>query len=82
MLDNNITFVATDAHKLVKYNMSNINIGFENSFILPKKLALTLKNILVHTDELIEINFDDKNISFYCQPLGCLLICRPSTDAQ
>ena len=74
MFDNNITFVATDAHKLVKYNMSNINIGFENSFILPKKPALTLKNILVRTDELIEISFDDKNISFRMPEYE--MICR------
>jgi DNA polymerase-3 subunit beta len=60
----NITFVATDAHKLVKYNASGISNGFEGSFILPKKPAQTLKNILVKSDDRIKISFDEKNIVF------------------
>lgn len=74
MFDNHITFVATDAHKLVKYDISEVNIGFENSFILPKKPALTLKNILVRTDEQIQINFDEKNIAFRMPEYE--MICR------
>lgn len=64
MFDDNITFVATDAHKLVRFNVKNINIGFTNSFILPKKPALMLKNILGKTDEVLKISFDEKNVSF------------------
>ncbi len=74
MFDNNITFVATDAHKLVKYNIKNINIGFENSFILPKKPALTLKNVLVKTDEKITVSFDEKNVAFIMPEYE--MICR------
>lgn len=60
-----VTFVATDAHKLVKISM-NSALGVEGpcSFILPKKPALLLKNILAKQDEQIEISFDKKNILF------------------
>lgn len=70
----NITFVATDSHKLVKYNVNNVEIGFDSSFILPKKPALTLKNILGKTDEKIQIKFDDKNIVFVMPEFE--MICR------
>lgn len=70
----NITFVATDSHKLVKYNVNNVEIGFDSSFILPKKPALTLKNILGKTDEKIQIKFDDKNIVFVMPEYE--MICR------
>lgn len=74
LFDNNITFVATDAHKLVKLNVQNINIGFTNSFILPKKPSLMLKNILSKTDEVIRVSFDEKNVSFKMPEFS--MICR------
>ena len=74
IFDHNITFVATDSHKLVKYNVNNVEIGFDSSFILPKKPALTLKNILGKTDEKIHIKFDDKNIVFVMPEFE--MICR------
>lgn len=74
IFDHNITFVATDSHKLVKYNVNNVEIGFDSSFILPKKPALTLKNILGKTDEKIQIKFDDKNIVFVMPEFE--MICR------
>lgn len=70
------TFVATDAHKLVRLinNNANETITEPCSFILPKKPALLLKNIIVKHADDVTITFNNKNIMFeledYC------LICR------
>ncbi|MDR2684446.1 MAG: DNA polymerase III subunit beta [Prevotellaceae bacterium] len=60
-----LTFVATDAHKLVKYSILNQKYEFEDSFILPKKPADYLLKVVPNSDEdLVKISFDDKNIHF------------------
>jgi len=64
IFEDKITFVATDAHKLVKYNVLNVKNEFESSFILPKKPAQTLKNILPRTEDKVVISFDERNILF------------------
>ena len=45
--EENITFVATDAHKLVKHTRSKITSNSNSSFILPKKPLSLLKNNIV-----------------------------------
>ena len=42
----NVTMVATDAHRLVKYTNNSVKTGIEANFILPKKPASLLKNLL------------------------------------
>ena len=46
----NITFVATDAHKLVRYRNVEVKTEEFSSFILPKKPIAHLKNILANAD--------------------------------
>ena len=41
-----ITFVATDAHKLVKYSRSDIKASDTAEFIMPKKPLNLLKSII------------------------------------
>ena len=60
----NITFVATDAHKLVRYRRTDVGPGQESSFIFPKKPASLLKNILVKEEDEVDVRFDDKNVQF------------------
>lgn len=67
------TFVATDAHKLVKYSFDADNAN-ESSFILPKKPANLLKNILIKEDGQIKVAFDQKNVMFGLE--NHTLICR------
>ncbi len=56
-----ITLVATDAHKLVRVK-SNTTKGSANAaFILAKKPATLLKNILPKESGEVSIAFDDKN---------------------
>ena len=59
-----LTFVASDAHKLVRYRRNDIKPGTDASFILPKKPASLLKNILPKETADISIEFDDKNAVF------------------
>src|SRR5574344_392119 len=44
--EDNITFVGTDAHKLVKYRSNSVKTSEPIGFILPKKPMAQLKNVL------------------------------------
>lgn len=59
-----MTFVASDAHKLVRYKRLDITTEAESSFILPKKPASLLRNILAREKGDVIIEFDDKNALF------------------
>lgn len=59
-----ITFVASDAHKLVRYQRTDSHADDNSSFILPKKPASLLKNILPKEEGPVNVEFDDKNAFF------------------
>lgn len=59
-----ITFVASDAHKLVRYQRADAHADDSASFILPKKPASLLKNILPKEEGAVMVEFDDKNAFF------------------
>lgn len=59
-----ITFVASDAHKLVRYQRTDGMADAPCSFILPKKPASLLKNILPKEEGQVAVEFDDKNAFF------------------
>ena len=69
-----ITFVASDAHKLVRYKRTDASAGAASSFILPKKPAALLKNILPKEENNIVLEFDDRNASFTLT--NYKLVCR------
>ena len=60
----NMTFVASDAHKLVRYRRNDIKADQESTFILPKKPASLLKAILPKEENDVMLEFDDKNAFF------------------
>ena len=64
LANENLTFVATDAHKLVRYRRQDVSPGQESSFIFPKKPASLLRNILSREESQVEVSFDDKNVQF------------------
>ena len=70
---NALTFVGTDAHKLVKYESETPN-EVTASFILPKKPANLLKSVLLKEDDAIEMAFDSKNALFKLK--SHTLVCR------
>ena len=55
-----ITFVATDAHKLVRYRNTEVRSDDYSSFILPKKPISHLKNILGSQDETVHVEYSDQ----------------------
>ena len=69
-----MTFVASDAHKLVRYKRTDAKSDNEASFILPKKPASLLKNLLPKEDFDVVLEFDEKNAIF--QLTGFRMVCR------
>ncbi len=59
-----IVFVSTDSHKLVRTKNSSVRAGVKAAFVLPKKPANLLKNILPKESGAVKISFDDKNAQF------------------
>ncbi len=72
--NNDLTFVASDAHKLVRYKRLDGRSEVESSFILPKKPASLLRNILPKEENPVLVEFDDKNAFFTLS--NYKLICR------
>ncbi len=58
---NKIVFVATDAHKLVKYTIGSISSEENASFIVPKKGLSLLKNALPNDTE-ITLSYNQNNL--------------------
>lgn len=69
-----ITFVASDAHKLVRYQRLDTVAEDSSSFILPKKPASLLKNILPREEGAVTVEFDDKNAFFNLNDYR--IVCR------
>ncbi len=59
-----IVFVATDTHQLVRLVNSRIQAGFEGSFVLPTKPANILSSILAKEDGDVKVSIDTKSVSF------------------
>lgn len=69
-----MTFVASDAHKLVRYKRTDVKSEDLSSFILPKKPASLLKNLLPREEADVKLEFDEKNAFFTLN--GFKVICR------
>ncbi len=71
-----VTFVATDAHKLIRYSRKDIQADKTSSFILPKKPVNLLKGILSSSELEVDVEFNESNASFKFGniQLVCLLI--------
>ena len=70
----NLTFVATDAHKLVKYTREDVSASQVAEFIMPKKPLTLLKGILNASEENVTIDYNDSNAKFTFE--NTVLICR------
>ncbi len=71
-----LAIVASDGHKLVRTRNKSITSDAPMAFIMPKKPASLLKNVLQKSDDDVLIRFDDRNanISFADGTLACRLI--------
>ncbi|MEY3679225.1 MAG: polymerase subunit beta [Bacteroidota bacterium] len=70
----NITFVATDAHKLVRYRRMDTKSSAVASFILPKKALNLLKSSLPLEDVNVSIEYNSTSAFFRFGNIN--LICR------
>ncbi len=61
-----LTFVASDGHKLVRLCNYAVQSPGRASFILPKKSANLLKGLLAKEEGQIQIQFDDNNVYVRC----------------
>ncbi|RWX00556.1 DNA polymerase III subunit beta [Flavobacterium cerinum] len=69
-----LIFVATDAHKLVKYSRTDVKASQVADFIMPKKPLTILKGILGSSDAEIKIEYNDSNATFSFD--NYVLTCR------
>ena len=69
-----LTFVATDAHKLVKYSRTDVKASEVADFIMPKKPLNILKGILGTSDAEIKIEYNNSNATFNFD--NYVLLCR------
>lgn len=70
----NVTFVATDAHKLVRYRRTDAKAKKGAAFILPKKPSNLLKGLLSGVDGDVTVKYTDTNCYFEFDQIT--LICR------
>lgn len=71
---NKLIFVATDAHKLVKYSYAdNISSDTTSSIIIPKK-ALSLVRNIWSGDDIVSISYNNKNV--FLASGDVRLVCR------
>ncbi|GHT35921.1 DNA polymerase III subunit beta [Bacteroidia bacterium] len=69
-----LTFVASDGHKLVRLRNLSIKSPERATFILPKKPANLLRSILARETEGVDIKFDENNAYITCPGFG--MVCR------
>ena len=72
----NITFVATDAHKLVRYRRNDVKSDNPISFILPRKPVVMLRNILASHKEEMDVQLDYNNTNAFFTFNNFYIICR------
>ncbi|MDI3320161.1 DNA polymerase III subunit beta [Pinibacter soli] len=62
-LDKNyLQFVATDAHRLVRYKLTNVNCPQNDSFIVPRKPLNLLKTALPDNADEITVNYNSNHL--------------------
>ena len=59
---NGITFVATDAHRLVRYKVKDVKCPKADSFIVPKKPLNLLKTSLPDNDDEITVSYNNNHL--------------------
>jgi DNA polymerase-3 subunit beta len=69
-----MTFVATDAHKLVKYERTDVVAPETAEFIMPKKPLNLLKSVLIGSEEDVTVNYNNSNVQFSFD--DTVVICR------
>ncbi len=69
-----LTFVATDAHRLVKYARTDVSCPKKDSFIVPKKPLNLLKGALPDNDDELTISYNSNHL--FVTHGSTELVCR------
>ena len=69
-----ITFVATDAHRLVRFTRTDVSCPKKDSFIVPKKPLSLLKSSLPDNDDEISLSYNTNHL--FVKHGGTELVCR------
>jgi len=69
-----LTFVATDAHKLVRYRREDLASNETAEFIMPKKPLNVLKSVLQGSESEVLVEYNDSNAQFTFE--NTTIICR------
>jgi len=73
----NVTFVATDAHKLVRYRRTDVKVDDYSSFVIPKKPLNQLKSVLTYDEDVpvtVEYNQTNAFFTFENIKMACRLV--------
>jgi DNA polymerase-3 subunit beta len=74
MTNKNVTFVATDGHRLIRYNRSDVSSEAKNAIIIPRKALNLLKNVLPQENSVVALEFNMSNAFFHFNNIR--MICR------
>ncbi|MGV3594088.1 MAG: DNA polymerase III subunit beta [Sediminibacterium sp.] len=69
-----VQFVATDAHRLVRYKRTDAHASKTDSFIVPKKPLNLLKNALPDNDDAITVSYNSNHL--FVNHGSTQMICR------
>lgn len=81
------TFVATDAHKLVRYQRTDVVADESTNFILPRKPITLVKNIMASRKEETDVTIQSNNVNVTFTFDNFYVVCRllegryPNIDA-
>ena len=71
---NALQFVATDAHRLVRYKRTDANCPKADTFIVPKKPLSLLKNVLPDNEDQLNVSYNSNH--FFVTHDSTRLSCR------
>ena len=76
MNENSLTFVATDAHRLVQFQRKDVSCPTTGGFVVPKKPLQQLKGTLPSDDSQLELSYNNSHlfVSNNHLSLSCRLI--------
>jgi DNA polymerase III subunit beta len=69
-----ISFVATDAHRLVKYTRTDVSCPQKDTFIVPKKPLNLLKSALPDNEDELTLSYNTNHL--FVKHGGTELVCR------
>jgi DNA polymerase III subunit beta len=74
LFEDGVQFVATDAHRLVRYKRTDAKATEETSFIVPKKPLNLLRNALPANNDTIKVSYNANHL--FVEHEGVKMICR------